>query len=849
MVDFKNKIRRASTSRPTTPVEIYAHLDRSASAAGPLRPAQEKILKYWYENHFKDKDVIVKLHTGEGKTLVGLLMLQTRLNAGLGPCLYVCPNRQLAEQAARDADKFGIRYQMLGQGDRELQPEFLDGKCILITYVQKVFNGYSIFKLDNRGVPVGTFLMDDSHACMESIRNSFSITIKRSNPAFKRFLDLFRTSLCEQKSGDFTLAYSSETDDPLMLVPYWDWVNKTSEVLQLLLEVAESDDNVKFPLPLLKNILQYCSAYVTGLRIENVPDFMLTDRFTTYSKALSRIMMSATTQDDSFFIKGLGFSKDAVLHPLTASDKPWSGEKMILFPSRIAPDLTDFDVRKYLCREEKSRKYGVVILTPSFRIAEDNYHSMPIAKSFSDIQSFLDYLHKPQCPVPIVFSNRYDGMDLADSMCRILVLDTLPHFESLADRYEQECRQHSNITEIKIAQKIEQGLGRSVRSVMDYSVILILGSDLVRFMRTSRTKSHFSPQTRCQIEIGDEVTDMTKKELGSSTPLNALRETMLQCIDRDDDWRDYYNAQMEERTKDTKPCEPSPDLLDIFCMEYEVEKAIMREEMLSACRRLRKIVESCEDEEERGWYQQKLAKYQFMSKETESAETQYRAHFNNNNLLRSANYQYRSIGKEDTNRLQNISHYLSTFGNYEDLTLFVNELISDLSFGINPNQFERAVDKLGQYLGFETQRPDHESGKGPDNLWFSGANHFYCLECKNAVDTDRTFISKEEAGQMAMHVEWFKKHYPTAERTTFIWIHPSAVLTKSADLTTKAYGITPPRLESLKQQLKKFTMEFRDIDLHNVSTDKISTLLEHYRFTDKDFIITYTEPVRTTDKF
>lgn len=86
------------------PVDIYNTLDRTA-AAGPLRPVQEEVLNEWFANRFNDRDVILKLHTGEGKTLVGMLMLLSRLNKGCGPCLYVCPNKQLAEQAAADAKK------------------------------------------------------------------------------------------------------------------------------------------------------------------------------------------------------------------------------------------------------------------------------------------------------------------------------------------------------------------------------------------------------------------------------------------------------------------------------------------------------------------------------------------------------------------------------------------------------------------------------------------------------------------------------------------------------------------------------------------------------------------------
>ena len=62
---------------------IYDGLDR-ASDKGPLRPAQKAILAEWHEHRRDSKDVIVKMHTGQGKTLIGLLILQAKLNEDLG---------------------------------------------------------------------------------------------------------------------------------------------------------------------------------------------------------------------------------------------------------------------------------------------------------------------------------------------------------------------------------------------------------------------------------------------------------------------------------------------------------------------------------------------------------------------------------------------------------------------------------------------------------------------------------------------------------------------------------------------------------------------------------------------
>ena len=44
---------------------------------------KEDVLKSWFNNHRNEKDVIIKLHTGQGKTLVGLLILQSNLNDNL----------------------------------------------------------------------------------------------------------------------------------------------------------------------------------------------------------------------------------------------------------------------------------------------------------------------------------------------------------------------------------------------------------------------------------------------------------------------------------------------------------------------------------------------------------------------------------------------------------------------------------------------------------------------------------------------------------------------------------------------------------------------------------------------
>src|SRR5882762_3141376 len=132
MVDFKKRLAGKKTEKPVDPIALYDTLDR-AHDKGPLRPAQIAVLQEWVAHRQADRDVIVKLHTGQGKTLIGLLMLQSRLNASKGPALYLCPDNFLIDQTCEQARQFGIAT---CQADPELPDDFLNGGKILVASVQ-----------------------------------------------------------------------------------------------------------------------------------------------------------------------------------------------------------------------------------------------------------------------------------------------------------------------------------------------------------------------------------------------------------------------------------------------------------------------------------------------------------------------------------------------------------------------------------------------------------------------------------------------------------------------------------------------------------------------------------------
>ena len=115
-----------------------------------------------------------------------------------------------------------------------------------------------------------------------------------------------------------------------------------------------------------------------------------------------------------------------------------------------------------------------------------------------------------------------------------LIIDSKPYFDSLSDRYEEKCRMDSEIMNIKFAQKIEQGFGRSVRGEKDYSVIILLGSDLIKFIKGNVTSKYFSDQTIKQIQLGIDIAkEVTNEKSEDEISFKDVRDVINQCLKRD----------------------------------------------------------------------------------------------------------------------------------------------------------------------------------------------------------------------------------------------------------------------------------------------------------------------------
>jgi len=836
MIDFRKKLDTVKVRALTDPIELYGTLDR-ASDKGLLRPIQNEILGKWNKDFRSKHDVLLKLNTGQGKTLIGLLILLSKIHETRKPALYLCPNKYLVEQTIKQADEFGIPACKVTDG--ELPSEFCDSKKILVTTVQKLFNGLTKFGLGNKSMAVDSIVIDDAHASVAAIRDAFTIKANNDTDIYKKLISLFGPALQQQGLATFKDIESGMYGD-FLPVPYWDWNTHIDKVIEILSD-NKTDDSIKFRWEIMKGCLESCQCFISGTYLEITPYLPPIDLFGTYWKAAHKVFMSATITNDAFLIKGLQLPPSVITTPLKAENESWAGEKMILIPSLMNPDLNrSVIVERYAI--PKKRSFGVAALVPSFAKTNDwkAYGATVITRD--NIDTELQYLKNGQFENPLVFVNRYDGIDLPDRMCRILIFDSQPFSDSLSERYMEQCIPDSDIAQIRLARTIEQGLGRGVRGEKDYCVIVMVGPDLVKAIRTEASRKYLSNQTKKQIEIGLQIVDAFKEESGETAGSNPTQEfvsVLNQCLSRDPGWKDFYSAQMDTVIPDV----PESKILDIFALELRAERKFLSGDATGAINILQtdiidalRLGDACD-----GWYLQEMARYKYTVSKTESASLQIAAHNKNHSLLKSMGMRISKL-ESHTTRLQNIKSYREHFPSAEEFALAMNMTISEIAFGIPSAHFERAIDEVGKMLGFATQRPDKEWGAGPDNLWHVDGTYLL-IECKNEVDLKRAQINKDESGQMNNSCAWFERTYGRKSRNNLLII-PTRELSHGAGFNEPTLILRDKGLRDFTRNLKAFFSEPSILNAQDLSGATITRLLQTHELTTADLFSKYAEKPR-----
>jgi replicative superfamily II helicase len=835
MVDFGELMGDEEAAAPIEPTELFRSLV-TVDRLEYLRDVQQDVLRAWYGQR-TERDTIVKMNTGAGKTIVGLLMLQSSLNEGIAPALYLCPTIQLVNQVASDARDLGIPAVTLA-GPGQLPVEFDNGEAILIATFQKLFNGRSIFGVTGSGrtpIQVGAVLVDDAHSCLRIARETATVTIPSTSSVYSQLFSIFEGSLRSQSESQ-TAEIKQAHPWARLLIPHWAWQARLADVAGILAKNQESDE-LKFSWPLIKESLATCHCIFTGQKLEISPYLVPIRAIPSFANASRRFFLSATLADDSILPREFDVQRRAVEQTVRPSIRGDAGERMILVPDLIDPVL-GLQLPKFIA--DNRGEYNIVVLVPSGAGAA-RWQEVGAALAMSDdVAPAIERLRAATGQF-IVLANRYDGIDLPDDACRILIVDGLPIGDTLFDRYTADVRQNSLLAAARIAQTVEQGFGRGVRSGKDRCVVLLSGRELVRFVSMKKHLSLFSPETREQIEIGRQISKIASEE---KSPSNIrLLQLMEQCLKGEEKWRKFHATRMSKVTDD-----PLDNLrLNIGVNERTALNAFNGGDHQEAVRLMRETVNAVatKHSSDSGWYLQLGAMFMHSADPTEGQQMQKRAHETDSALLKPmAGVRYRRVALKGGIQAERVLAWIREHSEPNAVVVAVEDILSRIAFGVEADAFEHAWFELGEVLGFRSQRPEKEFGKGPDELWAMPGNTYLLAEAKSDVKETRTEIYQSEAEQLSNSVNWFRNEYGTDANLVAVLIHPVSTLAHTAFPPEGSLVIDREMMGKLHNALKLFAAALAGRASDAWSASQVGQLLEDHELSATSFRSAYCKSPR-----
>jgi len=744
MVNFSLLNKSAGQKKPASLSDTFGRLDRKVSHV-ELRASQVDLFRK-IDARIEQRDMVLKLNTGGGKTTTGLIYLKHMMDKYGEPVVFLVPTTQLAEQVVDEGERLGLQISVWAANEKHPPENVIRCEAVMVCTYEKFFNGKSTFaRSDVRLIPCA-IVLDDVHAGVEAIRKCFSASL--SPEARRDLLDLLGSALSEAEPANW-MRISSADPDGLLEVPHWIISENSTSIRRILFE-HNSESPLVFSWPYLERELDLCRIVVSGKDAAITMDPPLVDYVDHYSRSKHRLFMSASVHDGAALIRELGCNEAAAAEPVQVDGENAVGERMVLVPSLIDPAFPRDDVLRVAV--VLSEHANVVVLVPSEAAARfwtDGGAVMALGEKFSLSVARLRTQDKGNF---VVFVNRYDGIDLPDAACRILIVDGLPAGEGIVDRLDNENAGGLVGMRGKLANRVEQGLGRAVRSSSDYCAVILCGQELANFVSRRLVLDSFSPNTVRQIEMGRLVSKAISEDANKAS---GLIGALAQLLNRDKDWRNFYESQMSLPTDSVQSITAEAELRRrTATAERAAATSAQHRDYSSSSRELRAAANLLShDRFARGVIKQAAAKVMYLHDKVAAMDLQGSAYADNCALSRPP-VMPTAARRKISGQAERVAEWIRGFADKNGALLELDGLASKLIYSGGSNVVEAAVQDLGEFLGADSSRPEKEGGRGPDNLWIFGDRAF-CIEMKSDKSSK---LWKKDAGQLAVSGLWVREN-------------------------------------------------------------------------------------------
>lgn len=788
--DFKKVARSGALTTITDPAVLFDALPNKAQGYGYLRAVQKTVLDEWSSRR-KERDLVIKTNTGGGKTIAGLLILQACLHEGVGPALYLAPDPHLAEQVREEAANLGLAVV-----HEPAAPKFLAGEAICVSTMNVLMNGKSRFGVkgspNRQPVRVRSIVVDDAHAALAMAEENTYLRIPRNHDAYEPLVTLFEDELKQQGHNAFL---DIREDDPsaVLRVPFWAWYDRQDQVFQIL-RPHRNDSTFEWTWPLIADLVPMCQAVVTAHAIEVVSPCPPIEKLPSFDEADRRIYLTATLADDSVLVTHFNADPESVANSIAPESAADLGDRLVLAPAELSPGTTHDDIRAEM--RSLAAEHNVVVLVPSHKSALlwSAEATRTVSKS-ADISDAVEALRGGHVGL-VVIVNRYDGIDLPDDACRVLVIDGLPQAYTGVERREAVALRDSEATVTRQLQRLEQGMGRGVRSRDDRCAVILLDSRLTQLVARVDIAERLSPATRAQLALSRRIANDLE-----GTTMEQLAEVARQVIDGDPSFRELSREALVGVTYGPATISPTAAHLR---RAYDAAVAGRTGEAAREADEAVKVAVNAGDSRLAGWLGETLASYLHPLDAVRAQGALVTAAKRNPAVLRPVGgLDYRRVKPAAVQSRQASAYLQGRYKSGAELRLGIDAMLADLVWDEERTaDTETALAELAEHIGITAQRPERDFGRGPDVLWALATDHFAVIEAKSGATGK--MIWKKDINQLAGSVNWCKDEYGAGLKVIPIVMHPMAIVEKSGTPPSGTRVFTPATIDKLKDAVRSY---------------------------------------------
>lgn len=578
---FLGKTKR-TIQQFSSPEELYLSgtLPRTTAAVDSLWLHQGDVIRAYAEEHQNTPDLALELPTGTGKTLPGLLIGEWVRRKAAEPVVYATPTKQLARQVAATAEREGVPVAILTGSAKFWAPaeeaSVESGEAIGITTYSAIFNS-------SPKLPVPRLLIfDDAHAGEQFVGNEYGISIRRydDEDSYLKVLGALKPFL----SGLLIQRLEGEPDPGAhhqvrLILP----AVIQEALIELDAALAGLPEPYSYKLSMIRSGLAACCVYLSYGGIQIRPMIPPTYKNHIFTRAKQRIYLSATLGSGGELERAFGRA-EIIRMPLRAKTPPRSGRRLFIFPDLIkggdAIGLTERIIgltNKALVLSQDTVANAEAAATI---LAGDD---VPVMGRDNLEQQGLESFAR--APVAVLgLANRYDGLDLPGDDCRIVVLDGKPDAVGLQERFLSERVQaHAALAE-RLRTRIVQGAGRCTRGPNDYAVVVVLGSDIMKYFSRTENLRALEPELQAEVEFG-------WRNSKSADPGEVL-ENIKVFLEHGPDWREQGESAMAEFRQDAVKIEPpgTDALGEAALLEVEAWQLAFESDWIGASAKLQEAV-------------------------------------------------------------------------------------------------------------------------------------------------------------------------------------------------------------------------------------------------------------------